>query len=143
MKSMVLEYVWGPEQVVALPQAARTFVFRHQRPPQSMQIRVAAVESQGRPALVFRRVYKLRPKATEGGALPGFALCSTFVLGCFVVQTYGTSAASPAAPQRRHGPSYLVINPPFGRAVVWPPPEPLDDGGLDRFAHPLQPITGD
>ena len=60
IKSMVLEYVWGSEQV-CLPQAARTFVFRQQRPPESMQIRIAAVESQGRPALIFRRVYQLQP----------------------------------------------------------------------------------
>lgn len=141
MKSMVLEYVWGSEQVVVLPQAARTFVFRQQRPPESMQIRIAAVESQGRPALIFRRVYQLQPKASSSAVLPGFASCSTFVLGCFVVQTYGTSIVSPAASRHPHRRSYLVINPPTGYDVSWPHSEPLDDAGLDRFAHPLQPIT--
>ena len=47
MKSMVLEYVWGTEQLIVLPQEARTFVYRQQRPPANMQIRIAAVESQG------------------------------------------------------------------------------------------------
>jgi hypothetical protein len=142
MKSMVLEYVWGPEQVIVMPQAARTFVFDHQRPPESMQIRIAAVESQGRPALIFCCAYQLGPKSSSNAALPGFASCSTFVLGCFVVQTYGTSALSPAAPPGPPGRNYLVINPPAGGNISWPPPELLDDAGLDRFAHPLQPVTG-
>lgn len=76
MKSMVLEYSWGPDQVIVVPQAARTFVFRQRRAPGSMQIRVAAVESQGRPALFARRVYQLQPKASTSPALPGFASCS-------------------------------------------------------------------
>jgi hypothetical protein len=143
MKSMVLEYVWGSEHVIVMPQAARTFVFQYQRPPGSMQIRIAAVESRGRPALIFRRVYQLRPKSPSNAALPEFASCSTFVLGCFVVQTYGTSALSPAAPPQPHGRSYLVVNLPTGDDISWPPAELLDDVGLDRFAHPLQPITGD
>jgi hypothetical protein len=143
MKSMVLEYFWGPDQVIVLPQAARTFVFRQRRAPGNMQIRVAAVESQGRPALFVRRVYQLRPKASTSPALPGFASCSTLVLGCFVVQTYGTSMTGPAASQRPHGRHYLIMNPPSGVDIGWPPPEALDDPGLDRFAHPLQPVTGD
>lgn len=130
----------GSEQVVVLPQVARTFVFRHQRPPENMQIRIAAVESLGRPALVHRRVYRLQPKAGSV-ALPEFASCSTVSLGCFVMQTYGTSIHSPAAPPHPHGNDYLVINPSTGRDVSWPPPQLLDDEGLDRFAHPLQPTT--
>ena len=143
MKSMVLEYVWEPEQVVVLPQEARTFVFRQQRPPANMQIRIAAVESRGRPALIYRRVYQLQPQAPSSMALPRFASCSTFVLGCFVVQAYGTSNITPAAPSSPHGPSYFVMNPPTDTAISWPPPEPLDDAGLDQFAHPLQPVTRD
>jgi hypothetical protein len=142
MKSMVLEYFWGPGQVV-LPQAARTFVFRQQRPPESMQVRIAAVESRGRPAFISRRVYHLQPRASSGAAPPGFAVCSTIALGCFVVQTYGASIVSPILSPGSHGRDYLVMNPPTQRDVSWPPPQPLDDAGLDRFAHPLQPITGD
>lgn len=139
MKSMVLEYFWGSEQVVVLPQAARTFVFRQQRPPENMQIRLAAVESQGRPALIYRRVYRLQPKAAGNVALPELASCSTITLGCFVVQTNGASVDSPSAPPYQHGDDYLVINPCTGVDVRWPPPRLLDDPGLDRFAHPLQP----
>jgi hypothetical protein len=142
MKSMVIEYFWGPGQAVVLPQAARTFVFRQQRPPGNMQIRIAAVESQGRPAAIHRRVYRLQPKAASGVELPELASCSTISLGCFVVQAYGTSIVSPAAPPPPHGGDYLVINPPAGHDVNWPPPQLLDDAGLDRFAHPLQPVTG-
>ena len=105
MKSMVLEYVWGPEQVIVLPQEARTCVYRQQRPPANMQIRIAAVESQGRPALIYRRVYRLHPQASASKTLPALASCSTFVLGCFVVQVYGTSSITSAAPPAPHGPS--------------------------------------
>ncbi len=144
MKSMVLEYAWSTEQVIVLPQAARTFVFSQHRPPGNMQIRIAAVESHGRPAAIYRRVYRLQAVGSSAQALPGFASCSTFVLGCFVVQTYGTSAdpsaTTPAAPP--HGSTYFVINPPTGNDISWPPPGLLDDEDLDRFAHPLQPVTG-
>lgn len=143
MKSMVLEYVWGPEQDIVLPQEARTFMFRQQRPPADMQIRMAAVESQGRPALIFRRVYRLQPRASASGTLPGLAFCSTFVLGCFAVQAYGTSSITSAASHAPYGPSYFVISPPTGSSVRWPPPKRLDDAGLGQFAHPLQPVTGD
>jgi hypothetical protein len=143
MKSMVLEYVWGKEQVIVLPQEARTFVFREQRPPADMQVRITAVESRGRPALSYRHVYQLQPVALGSTVLPGFAACSTFALGCFVVQTYGTSFITPAAPPAPHGPGYFVINPPANTAVSWPPPQPFDDAGLDRFAHPLQSAAGD
>ena len=140
MKSMILEYVWGTERVVILPQESRTFVFHQQRPPANMQIRIAAVESQGRPVAVFRRVYRLLPGTPGSASLPGFASCSTFALGCFVVQTFGASNTIPAAPLAPHGCTYFVINPPTGSAVTWPPPQALDDGGLDQFAHPLQPV---
>jgi hypothetical protein len=143
MKSMVLEYFWGPGQVIVMPQAARTFVSRQQRAPENMQIRIAAVESRGRPALFSRRVYRLQPKASSTPALPGLASCSTLALGCFVVQTYGTSMTGPAPLRQPHGRNYLVINPPSGIIISWPPREALDDPGLDRFAHPLQPIIGD
>jgi hypothetical protein len=141
MKSMVLEYVWGPEQVIVWPQEARTFVYRQQRPPANMQMRIAAVESQGRPALIFRRVYRLQPQAPSSKIRPALASCSTFVLGCFVVQVYGTWSITSAASPASHGPSYSVIYPPAGSAISWPP-EALDDAGLDQFAHPLQPVTG-
>ena len=39
--------------------------------------------------------------------------------------------------------TYFVINPPTANDVSWPPPALLDDEDLDRFAHPLQPVTGD
>jgi hypothetical protein len=143
MKSMVLEYFWGSEQAIVLPQATRTFIFREHRAPANMQIRIAAVESKGRPALFSRRVYQHRPKAAGSAALPEFASCSTLVLGCFIVQAYGTSVVTPAATPQPHGHDYLAIQPPGGTDISWPPPDALDDQGLDRFAHPLQPITGD
>lgn len=144
MKSMILEYVWGPEQVIVLPQEARTFMYCEHKPPADMQIRVAAVESQGRPALIFRRVYRLEHRG-GGTAPPELASCSTFVLGCSVVQVYATSNSgiSSPAPPTPHGAGYFVIYPPTGFAINWPPRQALDDQGLDQFAHPLQPITRD
>ena len=49
VKSVVLEYIWGAEQVIVLPQAARTFVFRQRRPPENMQIRIAAAQLARKP----------------------------------------------------------------------------------------------
>ncbi len=143
MKSMVLEYFWGSGQSIVLPQTARTFTFREYQAPASMQIRIAAVESQGRPAAIVRRVYQLRPRAADSPTLPELALCSTLVLGCFIVQAYGTSMPGPPATPQPHGRDYLAIHPPGGMDVRWPPAEALDDQGLDRFTHPLQPITRD
>jgi hypothetical protein len=80
---------------------------------------------------------------SSASTLPAFASCTTFVLGCFVVQAYGLSTTGPAGKPQPDGPDYLVIKPPPEDAVSWPPSELLDDAGLDRFAHPLQPITGD
>jgi len=94
-------YIWGPEQVIVLRQPARTFVFRQNQAPDDLQIRIAAAESKGRPALAFRRVYQLQQKVAGNRALPAFASCSTLVLGCFVVQTYGTSVTGPVASPRR------------------------------------------
>src|SRR5579859_6979986 len=95
-----------------------------------MQIRIAAVESRGRPAVIFRRVYRLQATCSSAQALPGFASCSTFVLGCFVVQTYGTSADPPATPLSppSHGSTYFVTNPSTGNDISWPPLGFLDDG---------------
>jgi hypothetical protein len=143
MKSMVLEYMWGAGQKIVLPQASRTFVYRLQQAPDDMQIRIAAVESRGRPALASRRVYELRPNTYASGQLPAYASCSTLVLGCFVLQTYAASAAVPPLRPQPHGPNYLVLNPAAGEDVSWPPPNALDDDTLDQFAHPLQPLTGD
>jgi hypothetical protein len=140
MKSMVLEYVWGAEQVIILPHEARSFIFHQQRPPANMQIRIAAVESQGRPVLIYRDVYRRQPEYPGSPPLPGFASCSTFVFGCFVVQVFATSNITATAPPALHGPAYFVINPPTGSVVSWPPPGALDDPGLDQFAHPLQPV---
>ena len=106
-----------------------------------MQIRIAAVESLGRPALIYRDVYQLQAEAPGSTSLPEFASCSTFVLGCFVVQIYETSNITRAASPAPHGRGYFVINPPTWSAVSWPPPEALDDARLDQFAHPLQPAT--
>lgn len=135
-------YLWGPGQVVVLPQAARTFVYREQRAPEDMQIRIAAVESQGRPAGSWLRVYQLRPESSPGAA-PEFASCATFALGCFIVQTFGTSMAARPAAVPHDGPSYLAIHPARGTDVTWPPPSALGDHGLDQFTHPLQPVTPD
>lgn len=65
------------------------------------------------------------------------------VLSCFVVQTYEASVIGPAASPQRRGGNYSVLNPPGGGDVNWPPAEALDDQDLHRFAHPLQPLTGD
>lgn len=118
-------------------------MYRHLQAPGDMQVRIAAVESRGRPALASRRVYQLRPDSTAGGQVVAYASCTTLVLGCFVLQTYATSAPGPSAGPQPHGRSYLVLHPAAGGNISWPPPQALDDEALDQFANPLQPLTGD
>jgi hypothetical protein len=71
---MVLEFVWGEERVIGLPREARTFVFRRRCSPADMQVRIAAAESRGRPALSYRRVYQLQPVALGSTAPPRVAV---------------------------------------------------------------------
>jgi hypothetical protein len=144
MKTMVLEYVWGADQPVVSPQEDRSFMFKEQRPPDSMQIRIAAVESNGQPALATRRVYLTRVQPGVRSEPPKFAFCVTFVLGCFVVQTFGEPVAIPGSSQRiaKALTNFIPIYPATGDSISWPPPEVLDDASLQKFAHPLQPVMG-
>lgn len=144
MKAMVLEYVWGPDQPVVSLQEDRDYLFRERRPPENMQIRLAAVESHGRPVLAKRYVYQGRPQFSMSSTAPQLALCTTFVLGCFVVQTFsepglpiGKSRSAPSAVAS----DYIPIYPENGESVSWPPTRALDDKALDRFTHPLQPVS--
>jgi hypothetical protein len=143
---MVFEYTWGEQQPVVSAQQDRDHVFHERRPPESMQIRIAAVESHGRPALATRRVYRLDPRFGPSAGEPLFAFCVTFVLGCFVVQTFGGPGLIPGVAPRGPVPDnadFVRICPSDARNVSWPPPQVLDDEALDRFTHPLQPVTGD
>lgn len=143
MKAMVLEYVWGSDQPVVSPQVDRTFLFEQKQPPRNMQIRIAAVESQGRPTLATRRVYKRDSIPGISSGEPDFAFCVTFVLGCFVVQIFGGPGAPASSRRPPDRPDFYAIYPERDDNIAWPPPQPLDDAALDKFAHPLQPITHD
>ena len=95
-------------------------------------------------AALFRRVYRRQATGSLGQALPGFASCSTFALGCFVVQTDDTSADPPATTRHRSARQHLLRHKPADRERhQLATPRLLDDEDLDRFTHPLLPITGD
>ena len=135
MKSMVLEYVWGSEQVVVLPQGARTYVFRSARPRacRSGLLPWSPRAGQRSSSAAFISFSRRPPAAQRFLGLPRARPSSSAALSSRL-----TGPRSSPLPPRR-----TSTDAGIGHDVSWPPTELLDNGGLDRFAHPLQPIIGD
>lgn len=133
LKAMVFEYAWPDPPVFT--QADREVLMTQLRPPASVQIRLAAIESQGQPLLAFRRIYK-----AASGPL---AICTTIVLGCVVVQVFGGPGAGEHGFRKAGGASgtFVDIFPPTFPDAAWPPAQALDDTTIEAFAHPLSPVV--
>lgn len=134
MKTAVFEYVWTDEPI--LTAADRDVVMTHNRPPASVQVRLAAVGSNGYPLRALGRGYKARSTGDK-------AICLTLTIGVLVAQVFGGPGADNHGFQKagRTGTNFAGIYPPQLQAVAWPPPEALDDTSLTTFAHPLAPLT--
>jgi hypothetical protein len=134
MKAAVFEYVWGDERVLST--ADREVIRTQARPPASVQVRLAAVESNGYPLRAFGRVYELRAASKK-------AICLTTTIGCLITQVYGGPGAGNHEFQAlsRSGPDFIGIWPPQMRPVQWPPARALDDVSVVNFAHPLAART--
>jgi hypothetical protein len=106
------------------------------RPPASVQVRLAAVESNGYPLRALGRGYQARATGDK-------AICLTLTIGVLVAQVFGGPGAGDHGFQKagRTGTNFVGIYPPQLQAVAWPPPDALDDTSLTTFAHPLAPIT--
>jgi hypothetical protein len=131
LKAAVFEYAWGAEPV--LTQAERAIIMTQNRPPASVQVRLAAVESRGYPLTARARGY-VRAGTAD------IAYCLTLSIGCLVIQVFGGPGAGYHGFQvpGGSGPTYVGIYPPAMRAVRWPPARALDDATLQSFADPLR-----
>lgn len=130
MKTAVFEYVWSEDPI--LTAADRDVIMTQDRPPASVQVRLAAIESNGTPLRVDAVGYK---RADTGDAI----ICMTLTIGCLVVQVFGGPGAGTHALRTagRLGTNFIGIFPPAPKTVQWPPPDALNDQTLPAFAHPL------
>jgi hypothetical protein len=137
MKVMVFEYVWGREPIST--DADRALVMAESRPPANAQIRLAALESEGRPLQELHRVYVRGNPPPRDPAREDLALCVTLVIGCVVIQVLAGPAADDQKFERVGVPTdtYIPTFPPSPGTVQWPPLTSLTDATLDNFAHPL------
>jgi hypothetical protein len=134
MKTAVFEYVWTDEPI--LTATDREVIMTQNRPPASVQVRLAAVESNGYPLRALGRAYELR-------AIGGKALCLTLTIGVLVAQVFGGPGAGNHRFHQvtRTGTNFNAIFPPQLQTVAWPPVVLLDDTSLATFAHPLALLT--
>lgn len=133
MKAAVFEYIWSDEPV--LTAADRSVIMKHDRPPASAQVRLAAIESQGRPLQAMARRYL--KSGTEG-----VAYCLTMTIGCLVLQFFGGPGAGSHGfqnPGRPHA-GFVGIYPPCMEAIDWPLAVVLDDVSVNDFADPLRAL---
>ncbi len=134
MKTAVFDYVWTDDPVLAA--GDREVIRTQNRPPASVQVRLAAVESNGYPLRALGRGYELRGPGDK-------AICLTMTVGCLVAQAFGGPGAGIHGFQTagRTGADFIGIFPPQMRPVQWPATSALDDASLVTFAHPLAPLT--
>jgi hypothetical protein len=130
MKAAVFEYVWT--DIPVLTAADREVIMTQNRPPASVQVRLAAVESKGYPLRALGRGYEVRGPDNK-------AICLTVTIGCLVVQVFGGPGAGTHGLRTasKTGVDFIGIFPPQLRTVQWPPARALDDATLLTFAHPL------
>lgn len=132
MKTAVFEYVWSDAPVLTADD--REIIVAQNRPPASVQVRLAAIESHGLPLRALGRGYE------RGGEK---AICLTNTIGCLVVQTFGGPGAGDHNFKKtgRTGTDFIGIYPPQMVTVQWPPASVLDDSSILAFAHPLAPVS--
>lgn len=134
MKAAVFEYVWTDEPI--LRAADREVMMTQNRPPASVQVRLAAVESNGYPLRALGRGYETRATGDK-------AICLTLAVGVLVAQVFGGPGAGSHGFQKAGtiGTNFVGIYPPHLKTVAWPPPETLDDKSVATFANPLASPT--
>lgn len=134
MKAAVFEYAWSED--TALTAADRDVIRTQDRPPASVQVRLAAIELDGSP-LRARGVGYVDNRTGEK------IICLTLVIGCLVVQVFGGPGAGTHGLQTSSMPrtDRIRIFPPATNTVQWPPPVALNDQTLSAFENPLGPLA--
>ena len=106
------------------------------RPPASVQVRLAAIESDSRPLRAHGIGYMDNGTGEK-------IICLTLTIGCLVFQIFGGPGAG------THGlrtsstlrADRIRIFPPEANTVRWPPPVVLNDQTLSGFENPLGPLA--
>jgi hypothetical protein len=134
LKAAVFEYVWDHDPV--LTTADRELIMTQDRPPATVQVRLAAIESDGYPLQARGLAYLVR----ETGAK---IMCLTTTIGCLVIQVSGGPGAGTDALRStgRTGPDFAAIFPPQAQPARWPPPAVLGHETLSAFADPLAALA--
>jgi hypothetical protein len=134
MKAAVFEHAWSEEMI--LTAADREVIMMQDRPPASVQVRLAAIELDGSP-LRARGVGYVDNRTSEK------IICLTLTIGCLVVQVFGGPGAGTHGLQTSSMPrtDRIRIFPPATNTVQWPPPVALNDQTLPAFENPLGPLA--
>ena len=134
MKAAVFEYVWSEDTI--LTEADRDVIRTQGRPPASVQVRLAAIESAGSPL----RARAVRYVDNHTGEK---IICLTLVIGCLLIQVFGGPGAGTHGLQTSSTlrPDQIRIFPPAPNTVQWPQPVVLDDRTLPTFENPLGPLA--
>jgi hypothetical protein len=127
MKAAVFEFAWDHPPVYS--QADRDIVRTQLRPPATVRVALAAVESKGYPLRAISR------GLSGGGRL---AQCLTLQIGCLVIQILGGPLAGEHRFHEIGGirPRYVTIYPPTLPSQRWPPAEVHDDASLLASTDP-------
>jgi hypothetical protein len=134
MKAAVFEYAWSEDTILTADD--RDVIRTQDRPPSSVQVRLAAIESVGSP-LRARGVAYVDNRTGEK------IICLTLTIGCLVVQVFGGPGAGTHGLQTSSMPrtDRIRIFPPATNTVQWPPPVALNDQTLPAFENPLGPLA--
>lgn len=134
MKAAVFEYAWSEDTI--LTTADRDVIRTQDRPPASVQVRLAAVESDGMP-LRARAFGYVDNRTGEK------IICLTLTIGCLVVQVFGGPGAGTHGLQTSSIPrtDRIRIFPPSTNTVQWPSVVVQNDQTLPGFENPLGPLA--
>lgn len=133
MKAAVFEYVWTDDPI--LTAADREIIMTQNRPPARVQVRLAAIESNGNPLQARAIGYEARGTGDK-------ALCLTLTVGCLVAQVFAEPGTSTQGLRisSTPGADFIKIYLPE-QTVQWPSPRALDDDTLIAFANPLAALA--
>jgi hypothetical protein len=132
LKGYIVEWALG-DVIVASP-AVRRALMDAKHPPGPVPVRLGAVERSGIPSSVTRIVYNVG----RAGRQEGLAVCTTFALGCAVLQVcHGRGITIDWTAVSEPHTDHVPVNPPCPRDIQWPPAVVLDSTSLGAWERPI------
>lgn len=132
LKGYIVEYALG-DVIVATPDEHHALLAR-KHPQGAVPVRIGAVERSGIPNSVTRIVYNVGREGTQSG----FAACTTFALGCAVLQVcHGLGITVDWTKTSEPRADHVQVNPPCPREIRWPPAVALDSSTLPAWERPF------